>query len=130
MLHALRNPEIYSSKKAFERLAIPCPGADFVRSRRNTRFRKFLQPLFTPHALAAMLPALQQQAVGMIDALVPHGHADVVTELAMPYPSQVFLTLYGLPLADRDKLVKWKDAVIELADSGTTLEGHDLGPAL
>jgi cytochrome P450 len=47
----------------------------------------------------------------------------------MPYPSQVFLTLYGLPLADRDKLVHWKDTVIALADAPTT-EGHDLTPAL
>ncbi len=131
VLHALRNPEIYSSKKAFDTLGSPLPLVPIsFDPPEHTRFRKILQPFFSPHALGAMLPALQQQAVGMIDALVPHGHADVVTELAMPYPSQVFLTLYGLPLADRDKLVKWKDAVIELADSGTTLEGHDLGPAL
>jgi cytochrome P450 len=42
----------------------------------------------------------------------------------------VFLTLYGLPLADRDQLIRWKDAVIALSDYGPSLEGADLTPAV
>jgi cytochrome P450 len=41
----------------------------------------------------------------------------------------VFLTLFGLPLEDRDKLIAWKDSVISLADS-PSLEGADLTPAM
>ena len=33
-------------------------------------------------------------------------------DLARTYPYQVFLDLYGLPLEDRDRLIAWKDAVI------------------
>jgi cytochrome P450 len=65
----------------------------------------------------------------MIDDIAAKGWCEAVTDIAVPYPSQVFLTLYGLPLADRDQLLTWKDAVIALADS-TTLDGHDLTPAL
>lgn len=35
--------------------------------------------------------------------------------LAVPFPSQVFLTLFGLPLSDRDLLIGWKDAVLEFS---------------
>jgi cytochrome P450 len=130
VLHALRTPEIYSSKKAFDNLGSPIPLVPIsFDPPEHTRFRKILQPFFSPHTLSAMLPALQQQAVGMIDGIASQGKCEVVADVAIPYPSQVFLTLYGLPLADRDKLVKWKDAVIALADS-TTLDGHDLTPAL
>src|SRR5436190_18773441 len=131
VLHALRTPEIYSSKKAFDALGSPLPLVPIsFDPPEHTRFRKILQPFFSPHTLSAMLPALQQQAARMIDDIAANGKCEIVTEIAIPYPSQVFLTLYGLPLADRDQLVKWKDSVIALADSGTTLEGHDLTPAL
>src|SRR4051795_5717751 len=131
VLHALRTPEIYSSKKAFDTLGSPLPLVPIsFDPPEHTRFRKILQPFFSPHTLSAMLPALQEQAVAMIDELAAKGRCDAVTDIAVPYPSQVFLTLYGLPLADRDQLLTWKDAVIALADSGTTLEGHDLTPAV
>jgi cytochrome P450 len=76
-----------------------------------------------------MLPSLQRQAAEMIGAIAPAGRCEVVNDIAIPYPSQVFLTLYGLPLADRDRLVHWKDTVIALADL-PTLDGADLTPAL
>ena len=41
------------------------------------------------------------------------------TELAVPLPAQVFLTLFGLPLADRDRLLAWKEGLLSLqADPG------------
>lgn len=46
-----------------------------------------------------------------------------MADLATPYPSQVFLTLFGLPLQDRERLIGWKDAIIELSlpnDAGET----------
>ncbi len=130
VLHALRTPEVYSSKKAFDALGSPLPLVPIAFDPpEHTRFRKILQPFFSPHNLSAMLPSLQRQAVAMIDDIAARGQCEVVSELAIPYPSQVFLTFYGLPLADRDQLVKWKDAVIDLAD-GVTLEGHDLTPAV
>lgn len=76
-----------------------------------------------------MLPSLQKQAIEIIDDVVTKGECEVVADVAIPYPSQVFLTLFGLPLKDRDRLVAWKDSVIALADS-PTLEGADLTPAL
>lgn len=130
VLHALRTPEVFSSKKAFDSLGSPLPLVPIsFDPPEHTRFRKILQPFFSPKTLGAMLPSLQQQAVDIIDAVVAKGECEVVDDIAIPYPSQVFLTLYGLPLADRDKLVRWKDAVIALAD-GVTTEGHDVTPAL
>ena len=130
VLNALRTPEVYSSKKAFDSLGSPLPLVPIsFDPPEHTRFRKILQPFFSPGTLAPMLPLLQQQAIDIIDAVAAKGESDVVADIAMPYPSQVFLTLYGLPLADRDKLVHWKDTVIALADAPTT-DGHDLTPAL
>ena len=130
VLHALRTPEIYSSKKAFDMLGSPLPLVPIsFDPPDHTRFRKILQPFFSPGTLSKMLASLQDQAIAIIDAVVANGECDVITDIAIPYPSQVFLTLYGLPLQDRDKLVHWKDTVIALADL-PDLDGVDLTPAL
>src|SRR3981081_2027162 len=64
VLAALRNPEVFSSKKAFDMLGSPLPLVPIsFDPPEHTRFRKILQPSFSPHTLSAMLPALQQQAV-------------------------------------------------------------------
>lgn len=127
---ALRHPELFSSGPAYNGLGSPLTlipiGLDPPE---HTRFRQILQPFFSPGTLKAMLPSLQRQAVDIIEAAAAKGRCDAIAELAVPYPSQVFLTLFGLPLRDRDRLIGWKDAVIGLAES-TSIEGIDITPAL
>ena len=130
VLAALRNPELFSSKKAFDVLGAPLPLVPIsFDPPEHTRFRKILQPFFSPHTLNEMLPSLQKQAIDIVDDIATKGECEVVADLAIPYPSQVFLTLFGLPLEDRDRLIAWKDSVIALAES-PTLEGADLTPAM
>lgn len=127
---ALRNPEIFSSGQAYNGLGSPLTlipiGLDPPE---HTRFRHILQPFFSPATLNAMLPSLQRQAIAIIEAAAAKDGCDAVAEIAVPYPSQVFLTLFGLPLEDRDRLIRWKDAVIGLAES-TSVDGVDIAPAL
>jgi cytochrome P450 len=130
VLAALRNPELFSSKKAFDVLGSPIPLVPIsFDPPEHTRFRKILQPFFSPHTLKEILPSLQKQALDIVDEIAKKGECEVVAEVAIPYPSQVFLTLFGLPLEDRDKLIGWKDSVIALAES-PSLEGVDLTPAM
>lgn len=130
VLAALRNPAVFSSKEAFDFLGSPLPLVPIAFDPpEHTRFRRILQPFFSPNTLGAMLPALQQGIVDLIDEIAPKGECEAVAELAVPYPSKVFLTLFGLPLKDRDRLIAWKDAVIELTDKPTR-EDADLAPAL
>jgi cytochrome P450 len=130
VLDALRKPEVFSSKKAFDMLGSPLPLVPIAFDPpEHTRFRHVLQPFFSPHTLGEMLPALQQQAVDIVGAVAARRECEVMADIAIPYPSQVFLTLFGLPLEDRDRLIAWKDGVINLADR-PSLEGVDLTPAL
>ena len=131
VLAALRNPNVFSSKKAFEVVGSPLPlvPAAFDPPE-HTRFRKILQPFFSPHALATILPSIQAQAIDIIDSIAERDECEVMSELATPYPSQVFLTLFGLPLRDRERLIGWKDAIIELSIPNAAGETPDLTPAL
>lgn len=130
VLAALKDPDVFSSQEAAAALGSPVPLVPLAFDPpEHTRFRKILQPFFSPHTLGEMLPSLQHQAVAIIDAVADRGECEAVADIAVPYPSQVFLTLFGLSLEDRDRLIGWKDAVIALADL-PTLDGVDLTPAL
>lgn len=130
VLDALRNPAVFSSGIAYDDMISPVPlvplGFDPPE---HTRYRRILHQFFSPQTLNALLPSLQAQAVDIIDGIAEQDTCEVMTELATPYPSQVFLTLFGLPLEDRDRLVGWKDAIIafSLTDDPSSV---DLTPAV
>jgi len=63
------------------------------------------QPSFSPHTLKDVLPSLQKQAISIVDAAAAKQECDVMADIAIPNPSQVFLTLFGLPLKVRDCLI-------------------------
>jgi hypothetical protein len=58
-------------------------------------------------------------AYQLIDALVERGHRDLVTDLASPVPSVALLTLSGLPLRDRDRVIAGMEAVLSAVAPGT-----------
>jgi cytochrome P450 len=117
---AAKRPEIFSSARAFDRLGSPVPLVPIaIDPPDHTRFRRMLDPFFSPKKMAEREPELRRQAGELIDAIVTKGACDVVPDLATPFPSQVFLTLFGLPMADRDRLVRWKDAILQFTDPGS-----------
>jgi cytochrome P450 len=115
VLAALRNPEVFSSTRAFDQMVSHVPLVPLAFDPpEHTRYRRILHPFFSPQALAIVLPTLQSQAGEIIAEIAQRDECEVMADLAVPYPSQVFLTLFGLPLEDRDRLIAWKDAIIDL----------------
>lgn len=140
VLAALRTPELFSSRIAYDDMISPVPlvplGFDPPD---HTRYRHILHPYFSPQTLGALLPSLQAQARGIVGDIAGRARAsntkgeayvcEVMAELATPYPSQVFLTLFGLPLQDRERLIAWKDAIIAFS-LATDPASVDLTPAM
>jgi cytochrome P450 len=111
---ALRHPELFSSKAAFA-VGSPLPLVPIAFDPpEHTRYRRILHPFFSPRGTAAWLPQVRALAGQLIDGFARHGECDLVTELAVPLPAQVFLTLFGLPLEDRDRLLGWKEGLLSL----------------
>ncbi|MGA7051216.1 MAG: cytochrome P450 [Mycobacterium sp.] len=115
VLAALRSPDIFSSSRSFDGMISPVPLVPLASDPpEHTRYRRILHPFFSPQTLETVLPTLQSQAVDIIDIIAARDECEVMADLATPYPSQVFLTLFGLPLEDCERLIKWKDAIIAL----------------
>ncbi len=113
VLAALRNPKVFSSRLALQPPGYPLPVVPLAFDPpEHTRYRKVLQPYFSPHALSKSRPVLQRHAADMIAVLAGRGECEVMADFASLYPFQVFLDLYGLPLEDRDRVIAWKDAVV------------------
>jgi hypothetical protein len=118
VLAALRNHATFASRRkprttppgaAVKALPIPVPLA--YDPPEHTRFRRILQPHFSPQAVDELLPALREQAPELINAVAAKGACDAISAIAIPFPFGALVTLCGLPLDDRDKLAAWAEAV-------------------
>ncbi len=110
---ALRNPGLFSSRRAFDLVGSPLPLVPIAFDPpEHTRYRRILQPFFSPRGVAAWLPQVRALARDLIDAVAQQGRCDLVADLAVPLPAQVFLALFGLPVQDRDRLNTWKEGLV------------------
>ncbi|WP_245849052.1 cytochrome P450 [Mycobacterium palustre] len=114
---AATNPGLFSSQGAFDLVGSPYPMVPIaVDPPEHTRFRRVLDKFFGPRRMAERAPELRQQVGELIDQIKASGDScEVMSALAVPFPSQVFLTLFGLPIDDRDLLIGWKDAVLDFS---------------
>jgi cytochrome P450 len=116
VMYGLQHPELFSSARAFDFTGSPLPMIPIaVDPPDHVRYRKVLDPMLAPRVMNAMEDELRAQVVKLIDQFAEQGSCDVVNDLARLYPTQVFLTLFGLPLEDRDKFIGWVEFIVEHA---------------
>ncbi len=78
----------------------------------HVKYRRLLDPYFSPRKMAALQPAVASHTNAIIDSFIERGSCDFSTEMAVPLPCSTFLSLLGLPLDELDALVRWKDIMI------------------
>jgi cytochrome P450 len=109
---ALRRTETFSSSAAIdigqERPLIPLQ----IDPPEHAKYRRVLNPLFSPKRIALMEPAMRDLARRLIGEFVDKGACDFHTDFAVPLPCTVFLQVMGMPLGDVDLFLRWKDAII------------------
>ena len=124
---ALKHPGLFSSKRAFDMAGSPLAMVPIAFDPpEHTRYRRILQPFFSPRGVAAWLPQVRALARDLIDGVAQRGGCDLVADLAVPLPAQVFLTLFGLPVEDRDRLNTWKEGLLRIrpGEPGETRGEH------
>jgi cytochrome P450 len=107
-----RNPEQYSSKFApIGRAWRPLIPIQNDPPEHRT-YRKAFDPMFSPRAINPLEPEIARLVNEHMDRFEHRGECVLDAELGVPLPTQVFLTLMGLPLADTDLLLELKDGVL------------------
>src|ERR1700733_14894802 len=113
IMSAFRQPDVFSSNMDAVDLKNKRPMIPLqIDPPEHKKFRKLLDPLFAPRKMAAMDDEVSALVNHLIDQFIERGEVDFAAEFSVPFPSQVFLTLLGLPLDELDRFVKMKDGII------------------
>jgi cytochrome P450 len=113
--YVLRNPELFSSDFT--------SGLGDMKNRRpliplqtdppdHRKYRKILDPLFAPQKMKLLEPQIAALVNELIDGFVGASEIDFAQQFSVPFPSQVFVTMLGLPLEELPQFVAMKDGVI------------------
>lgn len=113
MTEVFRHPETYSSQM---------PAGHFGNARPlipieidppdQRKFRKILDPLFTPKHLEHLAGPIEALVNDLIDTFIDEPEIDFAQRFSVPFPSQVFLTMFGLPMCDLPRFLAMKDGII------------------
>jgi len=110
---ALRHPETFSSNMDAVDLKNKRPMIPLqIDPPEHKKFRKLLDPLFAPRKMALLEDEVSALVNRLIDRFSDRGEVDFAKEFSIPFPSQVFLTLLGLPLDELDRFLVMKDGII------------------
>ena len=110
---ALRHPEIFSSNMDAVDLKNKRPMIPLqIDPPEHKKFRKLLDPLFAPRKMALLDDEVSALVNDLIDGFIGRGEVDFAKQFSIPFPSQVFLTLLGLPLDELDRFLTMKDGII------------------
>jgi cytochrome P450 len=112
VVFVLQHPEIFSSDGAAEigqvrpliPLEIDPPG--------HSKYRKLLDPLFAPRRVAELESSTRALVNELIDTVIDDGACNFHDAVGEPLPSQVFLTMFGLPVERTAEFVALKDGII------------------
>jgi cytochrome P450 len=108
-----RDPEVFSSNMDAVDLQNVRPLIPLqIDPPEHKKYRKILDPLFAPKQMALIEEPVAQLVNDLIDGFIDRGECDFAQEFSIPFPSQVFLTLLGLPLDDLPLFLKMKDGII------------------
>ena len=74
----------------------------------HARYRRFLNPWFTPVAMTALEPRIRAIVIEMIDGVAGTGKVDIAYDFGRVFPVRVFLDLMGFPFAMFDQFLAWE----------------------
>ncbi|MFC8511857.1 cytochrome P450 [Streptomyces sp. NPDC057257] len=78
----------------------------------HTRIRRLVGRAFTPRRIEQLRAPIRRTADRLLDALGPHGTADLVASYAAPLPITVICDLLGIPDEHRMDFRVWTDTLV------------------
>lgn len=86
---------------------------------RHKRLRALVSRAFTMRRVEQLRPRIQEITDDLLDAMLPHGRADLVESLAYPLPLTVICELLGVPEKDRTEFRKLSGEAVAPTSSQT-----------
>ncbi len=97
----------------------------------HTRLRRLAAQAFTPKAIAARRPHIEEVTAGLLDAMAARAAdgdtLDLVADLAFPLPFVVISEMLGMPMEDSDRIRSWSHAMTRTLEPMVTPEEIEVG---
>ena len=106
-----KTPELFSSESItpWE----PEPAYRFIPTQvdppDHVKYRKILNPWFSPKAVEEAEPRMRELCRGLVAEIAPRGECEFIGDLALLYPTAVFLSFVGVPVSEADRFVAFVD---------------------
>jgi cytochrome P450 len=109
----LRQPDLFSSSTAAIDLKARRPLIPLqIDPPAQRKYRKLLDPLFSPQRMRPLEAPIAALVNELIDTFVDDDEIDFTQQFSIPFPSRVFLTMFGLPLEELPRFLRMKDGII------------------
>ncbi|MEN9717153.1 MAG: hypothetical protein RIQ99_31 [Pseudomonadota bacterium] len=92
----------------------------------HAKYRRFLNPWFTPVAMKTMEPKIRATIGAMIGAFAAKGEVDIAYDFGRVFPVRVFLDLMGFPFSMFDQFLAWEWDILhepEIATKAAAVRG-------
>jgi cytochrome P450 len=120
----LRNPDVFSSNVSAHDLKTKRPLIPLqIDPPDHKKYRKLLDPLFAPKRMKALEESTASLVNELIDRFIGEDEIDFCRQFSTPFPSQVFLNMFGLPMEELPTFLKMKDGAIR----PDQVVGHEFG---
>ncbi len=110
--HILHNPQLFSSVVEMNlgnvRPLIPLN----VDPPQHSKYRRLLDPLFSPRRMDEQEPDITRRANALIDTVIDNGSCNFSEEFAELFPTSVFLGLTGLPEDELPEFMRLRDGIL------------------
>jgi cytochrome P450 len=80
----------------------------------HTRLRRLVSKAFTPRSVTRLDDVIVDVINGLVDPLIPTGRAEIVADIARPYPVPIISALLGAPKEDWQLFSEWADDFFKL----------------
>jgi cytochrome P450 len=119
-----RDPATFCSSRGtllsdLQRPIMPRQSIIYIDPPEHVRYRKLVQPAFSPGRLRVLEGQIRDLARQLLDAIEPNQPIDFVEAFAAELPILVIAHLLGVPASDHARFKQWSDAIIEAATEQT-----------
>jgi cytochrome P450 len=79
----------------------------------HTRIRQLITKVFTPKAVQALRPQIEQFSSELLERGAERERFDLVTGYAQPFSVAVICSMLGVPRSDTAQLLRWSHAIVK-----------------
>jgi cytochrome P450 len=78
----------------------------------HTKHRMLLAPVFAPNRITAMESKIRQICDELIDTFIDRKECELITELAQPFPTKIFVDMVGIPQEEALQFRDWNHNIL------------------